>query len=627
MKLAKPFWALLSFCAVSAQNQAVDSTTVSTNYLDEVVVTDSRFALKRSQSGKTVVKIKQEEIQQFSGLGLGVLLSTHLGIDVIGKNLYSGQNTTISIRGGRNRQVLILIDGVRVSDPSRIESDFDINALSIEMIESIEIVKGAASSLYGSSAATGVINITTKKPTESLSLMAKKTWGTELSANQALNSVSAGNHMVRLSSTQSGVGINLAYSERYSDGMTSVIGNESNPSIPDPFNKVNFNVGLSGQLTPKFNWKLGWNKDEIKADYDNGFPLEQADFRYTTETNRYVLSTKYNYTDGSLNLNAGYQDNKRDFVSSFPLNYESDNWNIDLFNKYIFNNVLYTIVGFQYQKATMEVDYNPEATQSDVYVNFVYLDPSGLNFNAGMRYNYHNAYDGHWTYSLNPSYSFTIDSNRQMKLFGSYSKAFIAPSLYKLYNPSYGKNDLMPENNISFEFGAEIRSGQNVFSAVYFNRKEDPTLIFGPPVPDEGYPYGRYANSDKEIVYRGVELAYDFELFKKVKSRLNYIFTETTDGDLRSIPKHAINGVMDFPLSDQTHLNLLGQYSGERIANDSKTLLEAYSLFTLQLNHRLKKPNVNVFLSVYNLFDTEYVIIPQYATRGRNILAGISIQL
>ena len=627
MKLAKPFWALLSFCAVSAQNQAVDSTTVSTNYLDEVVVTDSRFALKRSQSGKTVVKIKQEEIQQFSGLGLGVLLSTHLGIDVIGKNLYSGQNTTISIRGGRNRQVLILIDGVRVSDPSRIESDFDINALSIEMIESIEIVKGAASSLYGSSAATGVINITTKKPTESLSLMAKKTWGTELSANQALNSVSAGNHMVRLSSTQSGVGINLAYSERYSDGMTSVIGNESNPSILDPFNKVNFNVGLSGQLTPKFNWKLGWNKDEIKADYDNGFPLEQADFRYTTETNRYVLSTKYNYTDGSLNLNAGYQDNKRDFVSSFPLNYESDNWNIDLFNKYIFNNVLYTIVGFQYQKATMEVDYNPEATQSDVYVNFVYLDPSGLNFNAGMRYNYHNAYDGHWTYSLNPSYSFTIDSDRQMKLFGSYSKAFIAPSLYKLYNPSYGNNDLMPENNISFEFGAEIRSGKNVFSAVYFNRKEDPTLIFGPPVPDEGYPYGRYANSDKEIVYRGVELAYDFELFKKVKSRLNYIFTETTDGDLRSIPKHAINGVMDFPLSDQTHLNLLGQYSGERIANDSKTLLEANSLFTLQLNHRLKKPNVNVFLSVYNLFDTEYVIIPQYATRGRNILAGISIQL
>ena len=193
-----------------------------------------------------------------------------------------------------------------------------------------------------------------------------------------------------------------------------------------------------------------------------------------------------------------------------------------------------------------------------------------------------------------------------------------------MYDPFYGNDDLMPENNLSFEFGSEFRSNQNTFSVVYFNRKEDPTLIFGPPV--EGYLYGRYSNSDKEIYYRGMEIAYDFQLFDSVKARLNYIFTETTNGDLRGIPKHAINGVMDFPLSDQTNFNLLAQYSGERIANDSKTLLEAYSLFTFQLNHELKKPNANLFLSVYNLFDTEYIIIPQYATRGRNILTGISIQ-
>ena len=611
----------LSFCALTAQNQALDSIAVSTKYLDEVVVTDSRFALKRSQSGKTVVKIKQEEIQQFSGLGLGILLSTHLGIDVIGKNLYSGHNpSTISIRGGRNRQVLILIDGVRVSDPSRIDNDFDINALSIEMIESIEIVKGAASSLYGSSAATGVINITTKKAGDSFRLMAKKTWGTEQVPNQALDRFNAGNHLIHLSGTQSGIGINLVYSERYSDGMTAVVGKE-----PDPFNKVNFNVGISGQLTPKLKWKLDWNKDEIEADYDNGFPLKQADFYYSTILDRFSLNTHYDYNGGSLNLNTGFQQNKRKFQSTYPLVYESDNLNIDLFNKYIFNNNFYTIVGFQYQKAKMIVDYNPEVTQSDFYVNAVYLDTSGLNLNLGMRYNHHNAYDGHWTYSLNPFYSFDLNTDYQMKILTSYSKAFIAPGLYQLYDPFYGNSDLLPENNISFELGSEIRSNQNTLSAVYFNRKEDPTLIFGPAV--ENYPYGRYANSDKKISYSGLELAYDFELFDSVKTRLNYIYTETTDGDLRGIPKYAINGVMDFPLSNQTHLNLLGQYTGERIANDNTTLLEAYSLFTVQLNYRLKKNNANVFLSVYNLFDTEYVVIPQYASRGRNVLVGISINL
>lgn len=609
------------FCALCAQNQTLDSIAVSTNYLDEVVVTDSRFALKRSQSGKTVVKIKQEEIEQFSGLGLGVLLSTHLGIDVIGKNLYSGHNpSTISIRGGRNRQVLILIDGVRVSDPSRIDNDFDINALSLEMIESIEIVKGAASSLYGSSAATGVINIITKKAGDSIRLIVKKTWSTEQTVNQPLDRFNAGNHMIHLSGTLTGIGINLAYSERYSDEMTAVVGDQ-----PDPFNKVNFNVGLSGSITPKLKWRMGWNSDAIEADYDNSFPIGQASFSYTTQLDRFSLNTQYDYSGGSLNLNAGFQQNKREFKNTYPLVYESENLNIDLFNKYIFNNHFYTIVGFQYQKATMKADYNPEITQSDFYINSVYLDPSGLNLNAGMRYYHHNAYKGQWIYTLNPSYSFDFITNYQMKILTSYSKAFIAPGLYQLYDPSYGNEALKPENNTSFELGSEIRSNQTTLSAVYFNRIEDPTLIFGPP--DDGYQYGRYANSDKEISYRGVELAYNFKLFDSAKTRLNYIFTETTDGDLRSIPKHAINWVMDFSLSDQTILNLVGQYSGERIANDNSTLLDAYSLFTFQLNHRLKKPNANIFLSVYNLFDTEYVVIPQYATRGRNILAGISIQL
>ena len=116
-------------------------------------------------------------------------------------------------------------------------------------------------------------------------------------------------------------------------------------------------------------------------------------------------------------------------------------------------------------------------------------------------------------------------------------------------------------------------------------------------------------------------------LFEFIKTRLNYIFTESTNGDLRSIPKNTITGVTDLPISNRTHLNLVGQYTGERLANNSTTLLEAFPLFILQLNHRLKKPNANLFVSMFNIFDTEYVIIPQYASRGRNILGGISIQL
>ena len=93
----------------------------------------------------------------------------------------------------------------------------------------------------------------------------------------------------------------------------------------------------------------------------------------------------------------------------------------------------------------------PKNYQTDIYLNSVYLDSSGLNFNAGLRYNIHDAYGGHLIYSLNPSFSFSLNENYQFKVMSSYSKAFIAPSLYQLYDPSYGNEFLDPENNLSFE--------------------------------------------------------------------------------------------------------------------------------------------------------------------------------
>ena len=613
---------LIIYCNTLAQNTSSETLALSTNYLDEVVVTDSRFILKRSQSGKTVVKINSEEIQQFSALGLGILLSTHLGIDVIGKNTHSGQNQTLSIRGGRNRQVLILIDGIRVSDPSRIDNDFDINLLNIEMIKSIEIVKGATSALYGSSAATGVVNIITKKAKESIKLIAKRTWGTEQIANQSFDKINAGNQFVNLRGElfESGIGINLSYAKRFSNGLSAVIGEEI-----DQFKKVNFNTGFNGKIGSQFNWQLNWSKADITSDYDNSFPLEDADFEFSTNLIRYGLNTQYKYTNGSLNLNAGLQKNKREYRSSFPTNSESNYLNVDFFNKYIFNDKFYSIAGIQYQKEKMVATNDPENYQTDIYLNSVYIDPSGFNFNTGLRYNIHQAYGGHLIYSLNPSFSFNLDENYQMKLMSSYSKAFIAPSLYQLYDPSYGNKSLEPENNLSFELGFEIRSTQSVLNIIYFNRKEKPTLIFN-ATPTDSKPYGGYDNSDRQIIYRGLEFAYDFELFAKAKTRLNYVFTETTFGDLRSIPKHSISGLIDIPITVKTYLNLIGQFTGNRIANDY-TKLDSYSLFTLQINYQLEKLNTNFFFSVFNLFDTQYVIIPQYQTRGRNILMGLTVNL
>ena len=71
---------------------------------------------------------------------------------------------------------------------------------------------------------------------------------------------------------------------------------------------------------------------------------------------------------------------------------------------------------------------------------------------------------------------------------------------------------------------------------------------------------------------------------------------------------------------------MIGQFTGHRIANDF-TQLEPYSLYTLQVNHKVEKFKSNLFFGIFNIFDTQYVIIPQYQSRGRNILMGLTVEI
>ena len=75
--------------ALFAQQTDIDSLTVQTTNLEEVVISDSRFPLKRSQSGKPIVKINADEISKFQGLGLSELVRQYAGIEIIGSQSYA----------------------------------------------------------------------------------------------------------------------------------------------------------------------------------------------------------------------------------------------------------------------------------------------------------------------------------------------------------------------------------------------------------------------------------------------------------------------------------------------------------------------------------------------------------
>src|SRR6186997_2156416 len=139
------------------------SAQQDTSLLDEIVITANKYPNKTSLTGKVVTIITREQLERSGGKDLSQLLTEQAGVYIGGANSNAGKDKSLYLRGAKVEHTLITIDGVPVYDPSGIGSNFDIRNLSVDQIERIEILKGSQSTLYGSDAIAGVINIITKK--------------------------------------------------------------------------------------------------------------------------------------------------------------------------------------------------------------------------------------------------------------------------------------------------------------------------------------------------------------------------------------------------------------------------------------------------------------------------------
>jgi len=639
----------LALCLSSTNILSQEKTTQEkkAEQLEEIVISATKFELKKENTGKVIYKISQKDIQRNAGKSVIELLNNVLGVEIRGVNSNPGEPRSTYIRGGRSRQALVLIDGVPLSDPTGIEQSYDLRLLSLNQIESIEVLKGASSTLYGSGAGTGVINIILKKASENtVSGVYEVSLGTNSTSKNSTSSLNDKNQNISINGTLDKFKYNAFFNITGTSGFSSAKSTLTIPFEEDTYSSNNGFLKLGYEFNTQFRIETFLNFDAFDYTFDAGAFNDSEINLGNQEQFRIGIRPQLKYKKGEVFLNASINSLDRSFESFNSFSggtnvfvYKGTSVNLDLVNKYEFTKNFQLITGINYQKHENESisdfgNIDPDLANFNVldpYVSAVYVTDFGLSINAGGRLNIHSNYGNNFVYDTNLAFGIVKNETINLKLISSYSTAFIAPSLYQLFS-DYGSTNLAPETNRTFEFGFESKLGQQWgLSAVYYNRVEENKVIFlNLPTP----PYGIYANALETIDVSGIEADVTFTISRELTTTVGYAFVDKTS-DIDYIPKNKLTASFVANPIKNLAISTMFKNVGERSLFDAfgsfgeagkDVILPSYSVLDMNVNYKFLEGKVLFFGSITNLLNEDYEETIGFNTRGRNFKMGIRIQ-
>ena len=608
-----------------AQQNAEDNK--ETEQLKEVeVVSDSKFELNSKTSGKVVTKITNDVIEKSKGLSVSEVLNKYSGIQINESTSNAGNVQGVSVRGGRSGQVLVRIDGVTVNDPSALSSEFDFRLLNLEQIESIEVLKGGASTLFGSGASAGVINIKLKESAKKiLAANFNFSFGTNQNAEEDNTSLNDTRVSAGLNGSYKKVSYLFSVNHQVTNGLSAAEPLSDNEIFEnDPFEKTGLYAKLNYKINDDFNWGVYGNFDEIDSSFDN---FDQTDgensFRSRQRRVGNIIALKF-YEGIEFNYSDGFAWSDRVFSNTFET--DSFNYTFDAFFTKKFELGLKVAAGvngsfsntesFFLEQQSIDADFNIV----DPYVNVVYNSDFGFNLNLGGRLNIHSDYDNEFLYSINPSYNIQL-KDAYLQLLSSYSTAYITPSLFDLNDPFSGNPDLEPEESATLEGGFKYERNSKIsLSAVYFHRNQENALGFDPLTFVSTNAEDDFETQGVEVEFRGRFLTND-----ALNVSLNYTYTDLKDVPNSSrIAKDVVNANIGYDITKSTNILASYQYRGDR--NDSNfttTILEEYNLLDFQVNQKVLE-NFDLFARVSNILNEDYQEAFGFETKGINYKLGLN---
>lgn len=615
---------LVAFTQSKKDSTSVQSKTTVTQ-LKEAVVSGTRFEIPIEKSGKTIYKISAADIEKNAGKSIPDLLNEVPGIQMDGNFGSPGTNLSLFARGGGSKNALILIDGIPINDPSGINASYDLRLLPLSQVASIEVLKGALSSLYGTGASTAVINIKLKEASEQ--------FAGGVAVNYGSFNTLIGNATVQGKSQKFSYFVSGTYEK--SDGFSAASDAQANVAFDDDgLEKKNGMVKLGYNFSDSFDIKSIVAYDAFETDYDAG-AFTDAENVQTGDMFRVGLIPTYKYDKGTVQLKTLYAVNNREFISSFPVAYKGRNLQVDLNQKHRISNSFTGFWGvnlqnFSYdQRETISFE-DTKFTLADPYASLFYENSSGLNIHAGLRFNTHSEYGSKLVYNLNPSYLWNLSDKVYLKLLASVASSYITPSGFQLFS-SFGNPELNPEESLNYEFGTSLYVANGLsINLVHFRRDETNAIDFVSEFDADGnFTGGAYQNIEGSRKVNGFETDIEFRLAKSMAIGVHYSFVETDDiSTFYRIPKNKVGFKVDYTPFESTTISLKYNHTGMRTIFDfgagEEVELDSYGLLDLYVQQKFMNDRFTLHAAVNNLTDEDFVAIYGFTTRGRTFNLGLN---
>jgi len=628
---------LLAMAAVLAPPLAAGVAEAAQGDPQEVIVVATRMAVSPDSIGNTVTVLNEAAIKESQAIVVSDLLASTPGI-TFARNGGPGTLTTVRIRGAEADQTLVLIDGVQMNDPSAAGGGFDFGNLMMGDISRIEILRGAQSTLYGSQAIGGVLNIVTREPEGRLAGSLQGELG---SYQSGMFKGSVGGKFDRLSFRVGGGYYNTS-------GVSTFAGGQEK----DPFRNSTLTARVGYDFTPDVALDLRAYYADGKSNYD-GFPAptftfaDEGDYGVTRQFVSYNgvrfglfgnrLQNRIAYqvtnTDRGLFLNNGLSVTQTG-------DYSGQNHRVEYQGTLEIADGYRAVFGLQHE--TAEMTTKSEAIAADVGQDSIYAQLQaevikGLTFTAGGRHDDHDTFGTHQTGQF--AVAWALDSGTVLR--ASVGQGFKAPTLYQLFSP-YRNSTLNPEESDSWDAGIEQRfmDRRVVLSGTYFSRHTRNQIDFlSCTVPLNALctaaghsSFGYYQNTGRAEA-SGVELQATLNPVEPLQVQLNYTNMQAenrTPGSSafgKRLPRRPdtsanLSITYDWPIELKT--TVAARYAGDSFDNASNTRrLESYTLVDLRVAYTLRE-GMELFGRVENAFDEKYETIYQYGTLGRAGFLGLS---